>query len=168
MNMRKLVLIASVGITLIGSPGYADHPGGGLKHHAIPCEDPCGPPKCKMCGKKVCFQEMEKVKVKKTVFDVECKEVCIPGIRFPSLFGKKKCDDCTPHCGRVRKVRVLVVKEVEEEVCRCKWNIVDCPQPCAGPCEHVGEPCPIPGLPSQNINPKTQPPVPERIAPPKK
>ncbi len=70
---------------------------------------------CSLCGQRVCVltvtQETEDV----THFDVETKEVCIPGIKLPW--------ECKRRCGAVRKVCVL--KEVTEErkVCRYDWSV---------------------------------------------
>lgn len=70
---------------------------------------------CCVCGKKVCTLEVSKEKESVTRYDVESKEICIPGIKFPW--------SCKRNCGGVRNVCVL--KEVKEDktVCKYDWSI---------------------------------------------
>ncbi len=72
---------------------------------------------CCFCGKKVCVLEVSKAKEDVTCFDVEAKEICIPGIRFP-------WDKCgTRRCGSVRKICVLKEEKGEKTVCKYDWSI---------------------------------------------
>ena len=91
------------------------------------CEDDkncCDPPG--IC--KVCRPETEKVKVKNTCFMVECKDICIPAVKFP-------WDDCCEaKCGKVIKVRVLKKHEYECEQCETTWNIEEVPTCCNKGC----------------------------------
>ncbi|GIW97539.1 MAG: hypothetical protein KatS3mg111_0872 [Pirellulaceae bacterium] len=74
-----------------------------------------GDPACCMCGKRVCVLEVTPAKEEITCFDVEAKEMCIPGIKLPW--------ECKRRCGRVRTICVL--KEVKEErsVCKYDWSV---------------------------------------------
>lgn len=80
---------------------------------------------CRLCGKKVCMVEAERTKEKKSCFEVECEEVCIPAFRWPWE------KHCAPKCGRVRTVRTLKTEEFEVDAIDYQWNIrevlcVDC------------------------------------------
>lgn len=79
---------------------------------------------CPKCQHKVCEPSPEVKKEKKTCYDFECKDICIPGIRWPW----QPC--CEPSCGKVRTVKVLKKFEYECEHCGTKWSIVNC-----GPCK---------------------------------
>lgn len=78
---------------------------------------------CPQCHNKVCVPTPETIKVKKHCWDVECKDICIPHVRWP-------WEDCCapPKCGKVRTVKVLKKVEYECEECGYKWNVqtVDC------------------------------------------
>lgn len=88
---------------------------------------------CKSCGKKICQAELKTKKVKEKYYDVECVDVCIPGIRFP--WSKKDCCEA-PKCGRVRTIQRLVVKEREVEKCVWEWKIVELCDECQHSCDH--------------------------------
>lgn len=78
---------------------------------------------CPKCQYKVCEPSPEVKQEKKTTYDFECKEICIPGIRWPW----QPC--CEPSCGKVRTVKVLKKYEQVCEKCGTKWTVTDC-----GPC----------------------------------
>ena len=82
----------------------------------------CGDQKqdcCSRCGvKKVCKVVCEMKEVKKTCWEVECEEFCVP---LPRLCGRKAgaCErDCVapPKCGKVRCRKKLVKKKVTRKV----------------------------------------------------
>ena len=72
---------------------------------------------CPDCGYKVCQAIPEVKKVKKSYFEVECKDICIPKFRLPW----QMC--CEPKCGKVKTVKVLKKKSIECEKCGYKWEI---------------------------------------------
>lgn len=122
----KSVLAAAM-VALIGlSPAMA---GGLCEKSCSGCKDPCKTPACEGHNipgtKKVCTGLPEVEKVKGTEFDVECKDICIPRVRFP---WEKDC--CQPRCGRVRTVKVLKTVETEKEECAYKWDIHTILAPC--------------------------------------
>jgi len=78
---------------------------------------------CPKCSHKVCQGSPETKKEKKTCYGFDCKDVCIPGIRWPW----QSC--CEPSCGKVRTVKVLKKFEYECEHCGTKWSVVGC-EPC--------------------------------------
>ncbi|MCA9133067.1 MAG: hypothetical protein KDA45_07920 [Planctomycetales bacterium] len=72
---------------------------------------------CCLCGVKVCVLEVSTEVEEGNGFEVESKEVCIPGIRFP-------WDKCGPRRGGgVRKVCVLKEVKQEKTVCKYDWSI---------------------------------------------
>lgn len=73
---------------------------------------------CHVCGQKVCYPEAKVEKETRHCWEVECKEICIPAIRFPWM----KCGPL--HCGRVRAVKGLVAKDYECEKCVYEWKIL--------------------------------------------
>ncbi|MGN6548084.1 MAG: hypothetical protein ACTHK7_23820 [Aureliella sp.] len=77
---------------------------------------------CPECTKVCCPEKVTK-KEKESCWEVECKEVCIPPVRFPWM-------KCWPlSCGRIRVVNVLKKEETEVEKCEVKWKVVDsCPR----------------------------------------
>lgn len=98
---------------------------------------------CPECGTKTCIAKPVTKKVKKTVFNVEKKDICIPKFRFPwqmkknnaatagcdsscdssnGACGKSDCG-CAPKCGRVITVKVLKKKSIECEKCGYEWEI---------------------------------------------
>lgn len=92
---------------------------------------------CPECGRKVCTGKVEMKKVKKTLFSVEKKDICIPKIRFPwqirrdncgtqcdsSCDANGNCGICQPLCGRVKTVKVLKKRSIECDKCGYKWEI---------------------------------------------
>ncbi|RMF39950.1 MAG: hypothetical protein D6753_12640 [Planctomycetota bacterium] len=70
---------------------------------------------CCMCGKKVCVLSVKQEKEEVTCFDVEAKEICIPGIKLPW--------ECKRRCGGVRTVCVLKEVSQERTVCHYDWSI---------------------------------------------
>ncbi|MCA9194056.1 MAG: hypothetical protein KDB03_19930 [Planctomycetales bacterium] len=75
------------------------------------------PPCCCMCGKKVCHLEVSTEKEEVRGFDVESKEICIPGICLPW----NKCGGRV--FGGTRKVCVLKDDKKEKTVCKYDWSI---------------------------------------------
>ncbi len=110
--MRSNLFLAAVGLCFLA--GCAT-----LRPHA------CPPPPivCPQCHKH-CKCEVEKVTEKKTCFDVECKAICVPRVKF-------WWEDCCqpPRCAKTRLVHVLVEEEYECEHCRYKWTPVCCEKP---------------------------------------
>lgn len=80
---------------------------------------------CPKCNNKVCQPSPEMKKEKKVAYNFDCKDICIPGIRWP---WQPCCDE--PNCGKVRTVKVLKKFEYECEHCGTKWSVVNC-----GPCK---------------------------------
>jgi hypothetical protein len=78
---------------------------------------------CPECGCAVCRPVQVPVKEKQHCWEVECKQICIPAVRWP---WESCCEP--PRCGKVKTVKVL--KKVEYECTKCgyKWEIqaVDC------------------------------------------
>ena len=72
---------------------------------------------CPDCGTKVCTFKWVQKTVKKKVYKVECKDICIPAIRLPW----QMC--CDPKCGKVRTVKVLKTLEVKCTKCGCEWSV---------------------------------------------
>ncbi len=68
---------------------------------------------------KTCVLSSEPTEVKKSCYRVECRDVCIPSIRFPW----QKCVD-SPRCGKVIRVKVLVDDSRSCPDCKHDWNIV--------------------------------------------
>ncbi|MEZ6137268.1 MAG: hypothetical protein R3C53_20455 [Pirellulaceae bacterium] len=75
----------------------------------------CGQRCCCMCGKKVCVLKVSEEKEDVIGFEVESKEICIPGIKFPW--------NCKRNCGGVRHVCVLKEEKKEKTVCKYDWSI---------------------------------------------
>lgn len=75
----------------------------------------CGNRSCCLCGKKVCVLKVTEEEEDVTYFDVEAKEICIPGIKLPW--------ECKRRCGGVRKVCVLKEEKRSETVCKYDWSI---------------------------------------------
>lgn len=70
---------------------------------------------CCLCGKKVCVLKVSEEKEDVSYFEVESKEICIPGIKLPW--------SCKRMCGGVRKVCVLKEEKREATVCKYDWTI---------------------------------------------
>lgn len=113
---------------------------------------------CPQCGCKVCTVEPTKTKEKKHCFNVECKEICIPGIRLPW-----QCCDAPPNCGKVRTVKVLVKKEYECEKCGWKWSVKTVGTSCGNGCTNCNGDCAnaVPASPETAPQPV---PTPEKAA----
>lgn len=81
-----------------------------------------GPICCPCCGSDgACVLKVEPGVEKETCYEVECKEVCIPPVRFP-------WESCrAPKCGRVRVVARLKEEKREKEVCKYEW-LAMCPR----------------------------------------
>ena len=111
-----------------------------------------GCPTCQSCG-GACVLKAEVVTEDETCYDVECKDVCIPAIRFP-------WDSCRePKCGRVRRVATLKTDSRETKACKYEWVIL-CPR--CGRAEADGESKPtVPPMPQA---PDSQTPVPKSPA----
>ncbi|GIW82159.1 MAG: hypothetical protein KatS3mg105_3966 [Gemmatales bacterium] len=80
----------------------------------------------RQCPCKTCCPKVEHKKVKKSCWEVECQEICIPRICFPWMKTRSCCDGVCfqPRCGRVIKVHKLKKKEYEcGEKCEYKWEI---------------------------------------------
>lgn len=80
---------------------------------------------CPDCGRSVCRLVREPVADEKYCYQVECKQLCIPKIRWP---WQSCCD--APQCGRVKTVKVLKRVEYECEACGYRWELQ--PAPCGG------------------------------------
>tara|TARA_R110002111_G_scaffold67_2_gene634 strand:+ start:63687 stop:64145 length:459 start_codon:yes stop_codon:yes gene_type:complete len=81
-------------------------------------------------GCKTCRLHMETLKVKKYCFNIECKDICIPPVRFPW----QKC--CELKCGKIKTVRVLKKHEYTCEKCGYKWTVENLCGDCnSGKCE---------------------------------
>ncbi len=79
-----------------------------------------GCPCCQSCG-GTCVLKAEQVEEDETCYDVECKEVCIPAVRFP-------WETCrTPKCGRVRLVTKLKEDKRKTTTCKYEW-VLTCPR----------------------------------------
>lgn len=75
-------------------------------------------PTCPQCEHKICVPTPEVVKEKKHCWQVECKDICIPAIRWPW----QSC--CSPRkCGQVKTIKVLEKVDYECEKCGYKWEI---------------------------------------------
>jgi hypothetical protein len=141
------VLVAMVFAAVTAAPGFAaDAPAKDSGKAAAAAK-----PACMRCGatcglEPVCVCEPGTKKRSKTEFDVECGPICIPGCGDP--FGKSggpSCTGCAGGCtsdqaapcscrGRIRNVKKLSRRNVDEEVptvVRTVKYVCDC---CAGRC----------------------------------
>jgi len=78
-----------------------------------------------------CLLTIDKKKIKKHCYDVQCKKICIPRISFPWQKGCENgcdlpCSCCPtpPNGAKTRTVRVLKKFEYECERCQYKWTPV--------------------------------------------
>ncbi|MEX2560277.1 MAG: hypothetical protein WD403_10205 [Pirellulales bacterium] len=92
------------------------------------------------CGS--CSLKVEHEAAKQECYEIECKQVCIPPVRFPW----QKCHG--EACGRVRTVRVLKAEEHDVERCVYKWEVH---RGCAG-CGQAAGRCQC-GLPANDMLP---------------
>ncbi len=85
-----------------------------------------GEPCCNFCGEARCRVTVEKKETANSVFDVECKAVCIPPLRFPW--------ECGPICklGKVRYVHKLVTVDEKKTICEYNWKVIYCCPRCRG------------------------------------
>ncbi len=83
------------------------------------CSDgSCAEQPCTECeSEKTCLPESVTQKVKKSCYQIEYKEICIPKVRFP---WEKFCE---PKCGKVITVKILKKKKYTREKQVTKWNI---------------------------------------------
>ena len=97
-------------------------------------------------GCKSCRLHVETLKVKKHCYSIECKDICIPPVRFPW----QKC--CTLKCGKIKTVRVLKKHNYTCEKCGYKWTVeCNCGSCTSGNCVKTAQP------PVRSAN--TQPPL---------
>jgi hypothetical protein len=88
------------------------------------------------CGCQTCCPCEEIVKEKKVCWNVECKEICIPGICWPLCGccgddcgkgakgkGHGHADQYQATCGHVRTVRVLKPEFYDVEKCKLVWKV---------------------------------------------
>ena len=93
--------------------------------------------KCPNCH-NTCTLSVEKGKVTRECYDVECKQICIPRVTFPwqkkaccGGCGGKGCGDCKEGCcaartcAKAKTVRVLKKYEYECSHCKYQWTPVD-------------------------------------------
>jgi hypothetical protein len=73
---------------------------------------------CPQCDHSVCHAVPETTKQEKHCWQVECKEICIPAIKWP---WSPCCEP--PRCGKVKMVKVLKKVEYECERCGYRWEI---------------------------------------------
>jgi hypothetical protein len=85
---------------------------GGVSGHCCSCPE---------CGEECCPQPTT-IKEKKHCWEVECKNICIPAIKW---WWQDCCE--LPMCGRVRTIKTLKKVEYECEKCGYKW---EAPQSC--------------------------------------
>jgi hypothetical protein len=72
---------------------------------------------CCRCGKKICVLSVSREQKEVTCFEVECQEICIPGIKLP-------WDKCGPRrWGGVKTIRVLTEESQDTEVCQYDWSL---------------------------------------------
>jgi hypothetical protein len=120
---RPLLALAATGITLavlLGTCISSATAFGGLHGHGHCC------PQCDA----ICVPVPEVQKEKHHCFEVECKTICIPAIKWP---WQSCCEP--PRCGKVKTVKVLKRVEYECEHCGYKWEV----QSACGKCGHCGD-----------------------------
>jgi hypothetical protein len=78
------------------------------------CCDDTGCSECAECPN--CKLKVEKAKVKKYCWEVECKPICVPKVRLPW----QSC--CEPLCAEGRNIHVLKKVEYECEECKYTWT----------------------------------------------
>lgn len=115
MKYLGIVLLAVSAMTVGGNQNFAN-PG-------APCSNnvngACGNSNYCSQGCKSCRLYVETLKVKKHCYNIECKEICIPPVRFPW----QKC--CELKCGKIKTVRVLKKHDYTCDKCGYKW-VVEC------------------------------------------
>ncbi len=99
-----------------------------LAGYRVQAGDCCHRHCCPQC--KTCVAIPEIVKEKKHKWDVECKDICVPHIKW---WWQPCCEP--PRCGRVKTIKVLKKHEYECEHCGYKWEVHSCGSGCgAGGC----------------------------------
>lgn len=115
MKYLGIVLLAVTATIMGGNQNFAN-PG-------APCcnkeNGACGNSNYCSQGCKSCRLYVETLKVKKHCYNIECKEICIPPVRFPW----QKC--CELKCGKIKTVRVLKKHNYTCDKCGYKW-VVEC------------------------------------------
>jgi hypothetical protein len=88
-------------------------------------------PKNTVCD-KICVPTVTPGKQTKTCYEVDYKEICVPGFRLP---WSKSCE---PVCGHVVRVKVLKQREYECPKCDVRWNLeqAPCAYGCQPSCQH--------------------------------
>ncbi len=103
MQRATTIFVLCLAAALVGSHAWAGRLG---------CKT------CPQCDHKVCVPVPETVKEKKHCWTVECKDICIPHVKWP---WQSCCEP--PKCGKVRTIKVLKKVEYECESCGYKWDI---------------------------------------------
>ena len=104
---RSLLALVLLCVALAGAGGLSSAAAGPFKAgHCCPeCHAICVPTPEQQTEKKHCWQ-------------VECRAVCIPAIKWP---WQPCCEE--PKCGKVRTVKVLKKVEYQCEHCGYKWEV---------------------------------------------
>lgn len=78
------------------------------------------PTHCRHCPRCHCELTVEREKLTRTCYEIECKPICIPKVTFP---WQKQCE---PKCAYVKMVRSFkpVEQELQCERCLYKWTPV--------------------------------------------
>ncbi|MEQ8790610.1 MAG: hypothetical protein RIC55_30210 [Pirellulaceae bacterium] len=142
---------AVIAALLLFSPGpVSNAPASSAQAEECQCKTHC--PRCNV----ICVPSREIENETKTEFDVSCKWICVPKVRFPW----EPC--CQPKCAWVRKVKELEKIEYECPHCKYKWtamckcgSCLSCP---SGQCTQTH------GGPPPMVDPDA-PPLPPTIAP---
>lgn len=96
-------------------------------------------PVCCFCQQGRCQVEVDQKEVDVSGFDVECKTICIPPLRFPWECGPLK------KCGKVRTVKILTTDKTQKTICTYDWSAITCCPDCrakacrSGSCGHRGK-----------------------------
>ncbi|MCA9219890.1 MAG: hypothetical protein KDA71_06150 [Planctomycetales bacterium] len=110
--MKTWMLILALGLAMpVVDAAMADCTGGPNCGCHVQC------PNCRC----YCKLTVEKEKEKNYCWNVECKPICVPKVRFPW----ESC--CKPKCAYVKHVNVLVKEEYECEHCKYKWEPICVP-----------------------------------------
>lgn len=107
--IHALLAIALAVTVMQGAPASDYHNG-----KSVGCNAKC--PSCR----HICRAYPVTNKIKKSYFEVSCKQICIPAITFPW----QKC--CEPRCGKVITVKTLKKVSYSCERCGYKWKIEPC------------------------------------------
>lgn len=146
MKYLGIVLLAVTTMLIGGNQNFAN-PG-------TPCCDQangaCGSSSYCSRGCKYCQLHVETLKVKKHCYNIECKDICIPPVRFPW----QKC--CELKCGKIKTVRVLKKHEYKCDKCGYKWT-VECSCNACNPGGSCAPAAPQPAVKSANNQPPLAP-----------